>query len=544
MRSYLVGALLVLAACGPVDGSSLGAGSSDDTACNPLGATVSGVAFTDSQATAVIDMIDHATAAELDAVPAIGPTLANAIIASRPFASNQHPLSKLDAISGIGVTVLTALRDNADAVWCDLDDGRQSCCGAGAAPGPSVVINEFSAGSNGWVELYNVSSSPIDLSGWVVDDIRSGGAKAAGLAAGTTIQPSGFVVVPFGGINVASSDQVNLVDANGHAVDETANFYAGSSISGKCFGRTPDGGGWGSAAVPCTEGASNGGPSLCAAHGGTYDGTTFTAAEECHANDFLNQARFSEMAAIPDSPRHIAYDCQSAATAGSPHAISCGSYRTGVWSGLAQYSGVAGVGSSALSGLKSAAAGWQKNGLSYDTVANTWQNRQALLQKPVSLDAVYVTKRIADENVAGFNYACVEVRDAPSGANYLAACEQIISADSAPACANVACVNDMVGKWLRLRGTVRTSSVQPGGYKINLSTSIIPPPADPRFMPGGSGGSGGSGGGLDCDAIVTAAGEQCGGFSYNNSECLVAYLDSHNAQDCMAELQSRMFDDT
>lgn len=50
--------------------------------------------------------------------------------------------------------------------------------------------------------------------------------------------------------------------------------------------------------------------------------------------------------------------------------------------------------------------------------------------------------------------------------------------------------------------------------------------------------------GLDCPLIVTQAGEACGGLGYSESDCLTAYLTSHNADSCTAELQGRMYDDT
>jgi hypothetical protein len=529
MKATACWLLLVLAGCA-VDGA-IGADAYDDTACRKLGATASEVTFTDTQATAVVDMLDHATAAELDAVPSVSAAIAKAIVAARPFGSAAHPLAKLDALTGVGPKALTALRDNVTTLWCAIADGRQSCCGGGGPSTPSIVINEFAPGSSGWVELYNAGPTAVDLTGWAVDDVRPGGAKAVTLASGTVAQPHGFVTVKFGGINSGSSDQVTLVNPKGQVVDQTASVYAGASLSGKCFARSTDGGAWATAPVSCTPGASNGGAG-CAAPGGTYDGATFTVAEECHALDFLNQARFSEMAAIPDVQRHLAYDCTLSPTSADPHAISCG-YRSGLWAGLAQYSGVSGVAATALGAVKSAAATWQKNGLSYDTVANTFLTRAALVDKNVSLDAVYVTKQLPDET-GTTPYSCVEVRDAPDGKNFLAACRNI-NADMSTPCAGGKCTQDMVGKWLHLRGTVRHSSFQGSGYKINL-VAQLPDAADPRVLSGAAA--------LDCPAIVEAAGVECGGLGYSKSECLTAYLTSHDADTCTAELQGQMFDDT
>ena len=405
--------VLALAGCAPDGSPATGVSSFDDTACRPLGGTVSGVAFTDAQATAVVDMIDHATAAELDAVPSIGPSTANAIIAARPFGTSGQPLAKLDAVSGIGATVLSALRDNVTTDWCALADGRQSCCGGGAPPAPGS----------------------------------------------------------------------------------------------------------------------------CTALGGTYDGAKLTAAEECHAIDFLNQARMSEMSAIPEAPRHKAYDCKPAPTANDPHAIACG-YRSSLWTSLAEYSSVTGVGKSALSGLKSSAATWQRNGLSYDTVANTWQTRSALLNKEVSLDAVYVTKRLPDET-GTTPYYCVEVRDSETAPNFFSACINVNAIDPATnPCPNGACADNMVGQWLRMRGTVRSSSFQPGGYKVNLAKGV-PEAADPAVLAGSAPLDS-----LDCSAIATLSGGECGGLGYAEWDCIEAWLTSHHQERCTAYIQDQLVDDT
>jgi hypothetical protein len=126
-------------------------------------------------------------------------------------------------------------------------------------PPAAVVLNEFQAGSAGWLELYNPGDAPLDLGGWAVDDIAGGGTSPKAIAAGTGIAAGGFRVVTYSGINTASADEVRLVDAGGATVDSHSNFHAGSSIAGLCFGRRPDGRDWAAAAIPCSQGAGNGG---------------------------------------------------------------------------------------------------------------------------------------------------------------------------------------------------------------------------------------------------------------------------------------------
>ncbi len=132
----------------------------------------------------------------------------------------------------------------------DLDQGV-----SGVA---DIVINEFTGGASGKIELYNATTTPISLAGWQVDDIVNGGTAPKKLAG--TLAPGALLVVTYGGINTASADRVRVVDAQGVEHDAHDNFYAGASIAGKCFGRSYDGGEWASAAMTCGIGATNGAP--------------------------------------------------------------------------------------------------------------------------------------------------------------------------------------------------------------------------------------------------------------------------------------------
>jgi hypothetical protein len=143
----------------------------------------------------------------------------------------------------------------AAAIPCSSGSGN----GSEIPPPATVVINEFQAGSAGWIEVYNSGGATLALGGWAVDDIAGGGTSPKTITAGTSIAAGGFLVVTYSGVNTASADSVRLIDAGGVAVDSHANGYAGSSIAGLCFGRRPDGGAWAAAAIPCSSGASNGG---------------------------------------------------------------------------------------------------------------------------------------------------------------------------------------------------------------------------------------------------------------------------------------------
>ncbi|TPW92215.1 lamin tail domain-containing protein, partial [Schumannella luteola] len=63
---------------------------------------------------------------------------------------------------------------------------------AQAAPLPTVVINEVESSdtvAKDWVELKNVGSEPVDVSGWIVKDNNDSRVKA--IPADTTIAPGG-----------------------------------------------------------------------------------------------------------------------------------------------------------------------------------------------------------------------------------------------------------------------------------------------------------------------------------------------------------------
>ncbi len=146
----------------------------------------------------------------------------------------------------------------AGAIACTLgtSNGAPACL-PGECAAPAVTINEFQAGSSGWIELYNAGATAADLTGWQVDDIAGGGTAPKGFAAGAQVPAGGTLSIAFSGINTASADQVRLVDDAGDVVDTHSNFWTSSSISGLCFGRRPDGGAWAASAIACTRDASN-----------------------------------------------------------------------------------------------------------------------------------------------------------------------------------------------------------------------------------------------------------------------------------------------
>ncbi len=144
-----------------------------------------------------------------------------------------------------------------------------------------VVINEFlpdpSTDWDGsgdldyygdeWIELYNKGNTEVDISGWRLDDITSGGAQYYSIPGSTSIDP-GHVLVFFGsetdvGLN-NGGDTVNLMDEYGNPIDSYSYVHSGNDIS---YARIPDGGdSWEEVAQP-TPGDLNSG----AETGGTIE---------------------------------------------------------------------------------------------------------------------------------------------------------------------------------------------------------------------------------------------------------------------------------
>lgn len=121
--------------------------------------------------------------------------------------------------------------------------------------GQDIFINEVNASGTDWVELYNRSSQPFDLSGYVLIDNGSGNIPLV-IDSGTIILPDSFIVfenLPFG--LSAEADGINLFNRNNQVID--AHTYTnGQIVSGKTIGRIPDGGVWTTNLDP-TKGYSN-----------------------------------------------------------------------------------------------------------------------------------------------------------------------------------------------------------------------------------------------------------------------------------------------
>jgi len=93
-----------------------------------------------------------------------------------------------------------------------------------------IRINEFlpnpegSDTENEWIELYNNSSSEVDISGWIIDD-EEGGSTPHTFPQGTKITAQGYLVIYRSESNIAlnnNGDEVRLFHPDGNLVDQVS----------------------------------------------------------------------------------------------------------------------------------------------------------------------------------------------------------------------------------------------------------------------------------------------------------------------------------
>lgn len=398
---------------------------------------VEGVPFTVDEARAVVDLANTATQATLDDDVGLDARAARGIVAARPIPTVQT----LAQVSYVNATALQRMKD-----WVLTH-------GVTPPPPPPPPPHTVPAVITG-VEVLNSThvivtwskpiarGTPSDAFSIFMGEPDAGNIAFSAVIVGPTVTLETDVQEP--GADYTFEAAATVLDIDGIPVDP----QNGRWIHFDGFQQaTPP--------PPPTD------VDCATLQGGTFDGSTFTAAEECSAVRFLNQARFSEMARLPDSGRRIAYDC-------APDQ-SCG-LRSSRWQRLSQFADYPGIGTTSLSGLRTSVNGWTQSGQRWDTVANTWQNRAALSGAPLHFDNVAVVRRVADYNTGSYSYACAEIRDTTGSANYLRACLQFIGADSAPGCTwdPNSCLDAWVGQRASVRGTLRATSAVPGGYVVIL----------------------------------------------------------------------------
>jgi endonuclease YncB( thermonuclease family) len=131
----------------------------------------------------------------------------------------------------------------------------------GGTPAGNLVINEVlpapsSTFTNEFVEIYNPTSSTIDLSGYVIDDVVDGGGAPYVIPSGTSIPAKGYFVWETNNyFNNSGGDDVTLKAPNGTIIDR---YHYSSTGYDRSWYRSPDGGDWAATqdATP-TKGAAN-----------------------------------------------------------------------------------------------------------------------------------------------------------------------------------------------------------------------------------------------------------------------------------------------
>lgn len=124
-----------------------------------------------------------------------------------------------------------------------------------------VRINEIESdlGAPGdWIELKNISGSPVDVSGWSVKD--SSDSSNYTLPSGSTIAPNGYLVLDVADFvfGLGSADAVRLYDASAVLVES----YTWTAHATQTFGRCKDGVGSFADTKAPTKGSTNSCPGL------------------------------------------------------------------------------------------------------------------------------------------------------------------------------------------------------------------------------------------------------------------------------------------
>src|SRR4051794_24282069 len=129
-----------------------------------------------------------------------------------------------------------------------------------STPYPNTLrLNELyvapSPGTHEWVELTNVSTLPLSLAGWTLDDVSDGGALPYSLPSDISVAPDELLMLETPDLfDNFGFDEVRLIDPHGIEVDRFAYM---APARGTSFGRIPDRIGDWQAGLDPTPGALN-----------------------------------------------------------------------------------------------------------------------------------------------------------------------------------------------------------------------------------------------------------------------------------------------
>lgn len=119
-----------------------------------------------------------------------------------------------------------------------------------------IRINEVSSNPTDWIELTNVGTEPVDVSGWLLSDDAgtTDPTHLQAIASGTTIAPGGFLAIDYTAAGLGKGDQANLYLADGDTRVDHTTWPADTHAS--TWGRCPTGTGPFQVTLP-TKGAVN-----------------------------------------------------------------------------------------------------------------------------------------------------------------------------------------------------------------------------------------------------------------------------------------------
>ena len=134
------------------------------------------------------------------------------------------------------------------SIWTTFDIPTPgSSNGVGSNNGDFILINEFLPDPNTlyteeWIELYNPLDVDVDISGYILDDITTGGTAAYTIPSGTVISAFGFIVFYQSTTSLAlnnGGDTVNYIYPDGVTVLDSYTYT--TSSDDVSYGRETDG---------------------------------------------------------------------------------------------------------------------------------------------------------------------------------------------------------------------------------------------------------------------------------------------------------------